>query len=160
MHKILPYPKFSETLKGSPGKLRNCEKKIEDGKTWYRCSFPKIFSILEYFWKTEVIPNDFFSILSDKMIRKNRDTPMFQFFQYQNISGTKGSPLRKFSVLWIKKNRPKIVVPPALIRFFFPFQEFSATQKLSPTKIFETLRPKNLDGRSWYPPVKHNFFSY
>ena len=44
---------------------------------------------------------------------------------------------------------------------FFAFQKFSETPKVSLTKFSGTLRPKNIRGTSWYPPIKHKvFFGY
>ena len=51
------------------------------------------------------------------------------------------------------------MVTALLLSNFFPFQKLSETQKVSPTKFFGTVRQKNSDGNSWYPPIKQFLFT-
>ena len=119
-----------------------------------------IFFLTRTFPKNQSVPPLFFSVLSDKKISTNRDTPIWHvFFNTRRFLNYKGPPLRNFTLLWNRKRfARKSWYYPLLSEVFFPFQKLSERQKFSPTMFFGTVRLKNFDGKTWYPPIKHNLF--
>ena len=117
MHKVFRYTKFSETLKVSRRKLRNCER-----KSWWRKNLtPLLFSTIESFLKNWSSHHDFFSLQSEK---KAFDETLIHL-----ISNFLSEPehfrvtmvqLRILSVLWDKKKfARKLGYPPLLSENFF-----------------------------------------
>ena len=109
------------------------------------------------------LPLGKFSALRDKKFStENLDTAphlIHKDFDYRKFSETQHRrvPLRKSSALWDKKclrekrDTPSLLPPaPPSHPWTFSIPEISEPLRVSPSKIFGSVRQKNFDGKSWY----------
>ena len=121
--KVYRYPKLFESLKGCHQNFRHCETKSFRRKIGITSIMHKIFWYPKIFWNIEGMPTKFFGTVRQKISTETCDTPpppllCIKFFQNLKISETlKGCPW-KFSALWDKKIRRKLVIHPIMHKIF------------------------------------------
>ena len=135
MHKIFWYPKFPEKQMGSKPTLFGIVRLQNfDGKSWYPFSFPQLFFKLEFCWKVEAFPDNFFGT-----VRQGNFDKFVIPLLTKKILGIRTSPEHKVPPYKVfryceKKKLPETRgIRPSLNQFFFRFQKFSEAQKVSMT---------------------------
>ena len=81
------------------------------------------------------------------------------FFPYQELPQTTKISQWISPVLWFKKFRRKNVISPSLIHKNISLRQFSWNTEEFPNKLFASVRPKIIDGRTWYPLSIQEMFS-
>ena len=146
MHKVVGWPSFYESLKGSPTKnSAPWDKKVQKSRD---SLLSKIFSIpklselqgssYETFWycETKTINKIVIPVLSKK------------FWNQNNSETQAGWPTMICGV--VRQKKDKIVIP--LLSKIFWYQSNSETQEGAPTMFFGNLGQKKFDGKTWHPP--------
>ena len=134
-------------------------EKIFDGKLWNPLLCIKFFDTPNFLkhWRDA---HEIFRHCETKNFRRKIVIPpiMHKIFRYPKFSETlKGWP-RNFSALWDQKfSMEKRDTPYYAWNFSIP-QVFWNIEGM-PTKFFGTVRPKIVDGKTWYPLLCIKFFN-
>ena len=165
MHKIFRYPKFSERLKGCPGKFSALwDKKFSTEKRDTPFSSIKLFET-KNFLKNSRIPLRKFSALWDmKISTENRDRPHFIhkfFFDTKKFPESRRVPLQSFSFRSCEtKSSDKTVMPPPFYAWKFSLKEFFWSSKVFSNEIFRYSETKTSRENRDAPPTLSQPFRY
>ena len=153
MHKILRYPKFSETPKRSP----TIFLLQRDGEfSTKNCDNPLLcISFFRYHKDSDTLkgcPHSFSTLRDKKKLTENRDNPRSLNHIFLSITkgfwNTKNSPTNNFRYCETKNFLGKIRIPLRLLKFF-RYPKISETPKCSQTNFFGKLRQNYFDKKSW-----------
>ena len=151
MHKIFRYPKFSETLKGSPWNFSALwDKKFSTENLDTPPPLVQTFSIPEIIATVKDSPTEIFGTVRQKKSTENRDITLWsiKFFDPRINETLKDSPLLNFSALWDKKfstgNLDTPSPPPLWFIKFFAIRNFPIHQSV-PQQNVSVLWDKNFE---------------
>ena len=170
MHKIFRYPKFSETLKGSPwnfsalwDKKFSTENLDTDTPPPF---YPNFFDTRNYCNSKGFTYGNFRHCETKNFWRKILTLPpsLIQTFSVPEISETlKGSPTKFFGTVRQKKfDKKSWNSPPPLlsINFFATGNFLKHGTEVFTYQIFRHCETKKIGRKSWHNPLKHKIFRH
>ena len=161
MHNVFWLPEAFWHLEGFAedvfGTLR---EKNSDGITWYHSAYP-FFPFQKISETQEVSPTRFFARLGQKNSTGKTWCPSSFPHFFSTLEGywkNEECPLVFFGT--VRRKNFDIIVTPLISKSFSISEHFWKNTRVPPTKLFGTVRQKDSDGKSWYPPIRHHFSSY
>ena len=164
IHKYFSITEEFWNAEGTPYEIfRSCETKNfqQNHDTPLLCI--KIFATRVFLKHRRVILRSFSVLCDKKFSKEHRDIPLFCIELFNT---------RNFLIYWrvlqeifwhceTKKNPTEKRETPHLLSInIFPYQKISESPKGPLTKFFGTVRPKNFNGKQWYPLLMHKTFRY